>query len=308
MKSFDALKNEFLHVCEFSRRLDSKTLRAYNIDLLQFQTYLNSSNLSFLEKDNVSNYLESLHQRYAPASVKRKIATLKAFYHYLERKEYADNPFHKLDVSFREPQKLPRYIPLHIIQELINIICQEQANAKSEFQKNQVLKDLAVIELLFSTGIRISELCCLPAASIDLQAGEMKIYGKGSKERLLQLDSNVIKSLIKYQCVFQDQINQEGYFFTSPRGGHLTDQSVRYMINKYSQQTLSKVHITPHMFRHTFAKSLLEQDVDIRIIQPILGHSSIKTTERYTYVSSNKQKEILQNKNPLSLLSINSPE
>lgn len=306
MKSFDELKNEFLHVCEFSRRLDHKTIRAYKTDLLQFQTFLQSSDLSFLEKDNISSYLESLHQNYAPASVKRKIATLKAFYHYLERKEYTENPFHKLDVTFREPQKLPRYIPLHVVQELIDIICQEQTTAKSDFHKNQALKGLAVIELLFSTGIRISELCCLPAASIDLQACEMKIYGKGSKERLLQLDPNVIRSLQKYQHVFQDQIDREGYFFISSRGGHLTDQSVRYMINKYSQRTLSKVHITPHMFRHTFAKSLLEQDVDIRIIQPILGHSSIKTTERYTYVSSNKQKEVLQNKNPLSLLSIKS--
>lgn len=308
MKSFDELKNEFLHVCEFTRRLDPKTIRAYKTDLLQFQAYLRSGNLSFLEKDNISSYLESLHQNYAPASVKRKIATLKAFYHYLERKEYTANPFHKLDVTFREPQKLPRYIPLHVIQELINIICQKQMDAKSDFHKNKALKDLAVIELLFSTGIRISELCCLPASSIDLQAGEMKIYGKGSKERLLQLDSGIIKSLQKYQQAFQEQIDREGYFFTSSRSGHLTDQSVRYMINQYSRQMPGKVHITPHMFRHTFAKSLLEQDVDIRIIQPILGHSSIKTTERYTYVSSNKQKEILQNKNPLSLISIHSPE
>ncbi|MDO4333076.1 MAG: tyrosine-type recombinase/integrase [Eubacteriales bacterium] len=308
MKSFDEFKNEFLHVCEFTRRLDSKTLRAYKIDLLQFQAYLQSDNLSFLEKDSIGNYLETLHQKYAPASVKRKIATLKAFYHYLERKEYADNPFRKIDVSFREPQKLPRYVPLHIIQELINIVCQEQITAKSEFHKNQALKDLAIIELLFSTGIRISELCCLPADCIDLQAGEIKIYGKGAKERLLQLDSAVVKALGKYQHVFQAQINREGYFFTSTRGGHLTDQSVRYMINKYTRKASGNTHITPHMFRHTFAKSLLEQDVDIRIIQPILGHSSIKTTERYTYVSSNKQKEVLQNKNPLSLLTVNAPE
>lgn len=308
MKSFDEFKNEFLHVCEFTRRLDSKTLRAYKIDLLQFQAYLQSDNLSFLEKNNIGNYLETLHQKYAPASVKRKIATLKAFYHYLERKEYADNPFRKIDVSFREPQKLPRYVPLHIIQELMDIVCQEQIAAKSEFHKKQALKDLAIIELLFSTGIRISELCCLPAASIDLEAGEMKIYGKGAKERLLQLDFAVIKTLAKYQHVFQEQINREGYFFTSARGGHLTDQSVRYMINKYTRKASGNTHITPHMFRHTFAKSLLEQDVDIRIIQPILGHSSIKTTERYTYVSSNKQKEVLQNKNPLSLLTVNAPE
>lgn len=308
MKTFKELQNEFLHVCEFTRRLDSKTLRAYKTDLSQFQAYLQATDLSLLERDTIAGYLESLHFKYAPASVKRKIATLKAFYNYLERKDYANNPFHKLDVSFREPHKLPRYVPLHTIQELIDTIYQEHDSAQSDFRRNQTLRDLAVIELLFSTGIRISELCFLPAASIDLQAREMKIFGKGAKERLLQLDSTVSQSLIEYQSIFQNQINKEGYFFVSSRGGHLTDQSVRYMINKYVRKSSIGIHITPHMFRHTFAKSLLEQDVDIRIIQPILGHSSIKTTERYTYVSSNKQKEVLQTKNPLSLLTVKIPK
>lgn len=304
MKTLEELKNEFLHVCEFTRRLDAKTLRAYNIDLQQYQTYLQAASLSYLEKENISSFLETLHQKYAPATVKRKIATLKAFYHYLERKDYADNPFHKLDVSFREPQRLPRYVSLHIIQELMDVMYQDYKNAKTEYQKKQLIKDIAVIELLFSTGIRISELCLLPTSSIDLRAQEIKIYGKGARERLLQLDHAASKALQQYRDAYQPQIEKEGYFFVSSKGGHLTDQSVRYMINKYTAKTAAQTHITPHMLRHTFAKSLLEQNVDIRIIQPILGHSSIKTTERYTFVSSNKQKEVLQSKNPLSLLTL----
>ena len=302
MTSFESLQSEFLHTCEFTKRLDSKTLRAYRIDLKQFQAYLNRTNACFTEKETLNGYLETLHIRYAPATVKRKIATLKAFFHYLARKDYADNPFHKLDVSFREPQRLPRYVPLHCMQDLIALLYKKYNQADTTPKRKEILRDIAVLELLFSTGIRISELCLLPASSIDLPAREMKIFGKGAKERLLQLDRRAVQSLTRYRNAYAKEIDREGYFFIGSRGGHLSDQAVRYMINKYTEQLPYKIHITPHMFRHTFAKSLLEQDVDIRIIQPILGHSSIKTTERYTFVSSSKQKEVLQKKNPLSLL------
>lgn len=307
MKTYNELSSAFLHNCQYTRRLDAKTLRAYAIDLNQFHFYLNVSSLPYHEKDTISTYLETLHSRYAPASVKRKIATLKAFFHFAEREGFAENPFHKLDTSFREPQKLPRYIPLHTIQEFRNTIYEAYRQSATPKQKLLVLRDIAVIELLFSTGIRISELCLLPVSSIDLDAQEIKIYGKGSKERLLTLNAAVTSSLRQYLNAFRKQIETEGFFFVSIRSGHLTDQSVRYMINKYSSRTAGKLHITPHMFRHSFAKCLLEQDVDIRIIQRILGHSSIQTTERYTFVSSSKQKEVLQSKNPLYLLNTPDP-
>lgn len=305
MNTFQSFSTTFLHFCEHTRQLDQKTLNAYSIDLSQFDSFLRSQDLSYHEKASLKVYLEFLHSRYAPATVKRKLATLKAFFHYLEREELSANPFHSLDTTFREPQRLPRYIPLHIIQTLIRAVQKEYTFAKSDHAKKYSLRDLAVIELLFSTGIRISELCLLPAVSIDLEAMEMKILGKGSKERLLQLEASVIKTLRDYRDFFQNDIQRDGYFFISRRGGHLSDQSVRYMLNCYMKKSGSHMHITPHMFRHTFAKSLLEQDVDIRIIQPILGHSSITTTERYTYVSSTKQKQVLQDKNPLSLLDLN---
>lgn len=294
----------FLHACKNTRRLDSKTLQAYKTDLSQFEAYLSLHQLPFYEKETLNGYLESLHSRYSPATVKRKIASLKVFFHSLERNNEIPNPFHRLDTSFREPRCLPRFIPLHTVQDLIKYVRQSRMEIPSAQGKKSLLRDLAVIELLFSSGLRISELCLLPASSVDLQAMEMKIYGKGAKERLLQLSSSVVDTLSEYYSAFQEEIDREGYFFVSTRGGHLSDQSVRYMLNKYIKEIGSQAHITPHMFRHTFAKSLLEQDVDIRIIQTILGHSSITTTQRYTFVSSNKQKEVLQSKNPLSLLDL----
>ena len=132
------------------------------------------------------------------------------------------------------------------------------------------------------------------------------IYGKGAKERILQIGNlGVIAALTLYQETFQDDIAKCGYFFVNKLKRKLSDQSVRFMINKYAGLAGIKQHITPHMFRHSFATLLLEQDVDIRYIQKMLGHSSISTTEIYTHVSNNKQKNILMNKHPRNLMDIN---
>ena len=154
--------------------------------------------------------------------------------------------------------------------------------------------------------MRISELCSLKPSDIDLENNTVLIYGKGSKERILQLGNpEVIAALILYQETFQADISCCGYFFVNKFKRKLSDQSVRYMINRYAGLAGIEQHITPHMFRHSFATLLLEQDVDIRYIQKMLGHSSISTTEIYTHVSNNKQKDILVNKHPRNLMEVN---
>lgn len=170
---------------------------------------------------------------------------------------------------------------------------------KTAYQHRCLIRDIAVCELLFATGMRISELCSIPSENIDLENGIVRIYGKGSKERILQIGhKDVICALSEYRKAFSCEIDSSGYFFVNRLHNQLSDQSVRYMINKYVEIAAIKVHITPHMFRHSFATLLLEQDVDIRYIQRMLGHSSITTTEIYTHVSNTKQKDILLNRHP----------
>ena len=162
-----------------------------------------------------------------------------------------------------------------------------------------MLRDIAVIELLFATGIRISELCSLHAADVNLYDRTLLIYGKGSKERRLQIgNENVVQILMEYKNAFLSEIQDCNHFFVSQTGDALSDQSVRRMIKKYSSLAGIELHITPHMFRHTFATSLLEADVDIRYIQEMLGHSSINITEIYTHVAMAKQRDILTTKHP----------
>ena len=178
--------------------------------------------------------------------------------------------------------------------------------ASSDYQLRCCVRDIAVIELLFATGMRISELCSLKPESIDLESGNILIYGKGAKERVIQIGNpEVISALLLYQEYFEEDIAACGYFFVNKRKNKLSDQSVRFMIKRYAEIAGITQHITPHMFRHSFATLLLEQDVDIRYIQQMLGHSSISTTEIYTHVSNKKQKDILVNKHPRNLIKVN---
>lgn len=290
----------YLTFCKLQKRLDEKTIKAYCIDLTQFSQILQKEFVSELTLDILENYIATLHQSYKPKTAKRKIASIKAFFHYLEYKNIIDiNPFHKLLIKFREPVILPKVIPLHTIEELLRTIYQQHANARTKYQKCKTLQDIAIVELLFSTGIRISELCKLRRADVDLIDNTILISGKGAKERRIQIvNYDVRQILFNYQNCFIDRIELAGYFFTSKSGEALSDQYVRKMINKYCSLAGISMHITPHMFRHTFATSLLETDVDIRYIQEMLGHSSINITQIYTHVATAKQKDILQNKHP----------
>lgn len=300
MNPLETTINNYLFYCKTQKRLDEKTLKAYRIDLGQFNDYSTRTDVNEITIDDLESFIAHLHNSFKPKTAKRKIASLKAFFHYLEYKDIITiNPFNKIHIKFREPVTLPKVIPLPSLELFLKTIYKEHKYAKTVYQKNKTLKDITIIELLFSTGIRISELCQLRKDDVNLIDNTILIYGKGSKERRIQIgNDDVISILFDYQKCFYQQICSSGYFFPSKSGEPLSDQYVRKMINKYSSIAGINMHITPHMFRHTFATSLLEADVDIRYIQEMLGHSSINITEIYTHVATAKQKDILRNKHP----------
>lgn len=299
-KNIEALTREYLTYCKNQKRLNEKTLRAYNIDLRQFVLSLPVSDIASVDTKMLEAALAKLHHIYQPKTAKRKIASLKAFFHYLEYREYIlQNPFHKMQIHFREPVILPKTIPLYIIEQLLSTVYQQRGAASTPHRRKNALRDAAVIELLFATGIRISELCSLRAADVNLHDGVILIYGKGSKERRLYIGSRaVLRILQEYENCFRHQIDRCGHFFANQTGTRLTDQAIRRMLHKYASLAAIDLHITPHMFRHTFATSLLDADVDIRYIQEMLGHSSIHITEIYTHVAVGKQRNILSARHP----------
>lgn len=293
------IKN-YLYFCETQKCLDTKTIKAYKIDLLQFATILSPKYVTEVCVESLESFIAFLHKTYKPKTAKRKIASVKAFYHYLEYKEIITiNPFNKIHVKFREPIILPKTIPLYTIEHFLKTIYEYHSNVNTRYQQQKSLQDIAIIELLFSTGIRISELCSLKASDVNLTDNTILIFGKGSKERRVQIgNEDVIRILSEYKDCFQDKIQTANYFFVNHAGNPISDQSVRRLIKKYSTLAGINTHITPHMFRHTFATCLLESDVDIRYIQEMLGHSSINITEIYTHVTTAKQMDILRNKHP----------
>lgn len=300
MDNLQTLIKNYLEYCNNQKRLDKKTLKAYKIDLRQFSEQTSSQEIAQITFKTLEDYIAKLHQQYKPKTVKRKIAALKAFFHYLEYKDIIlQNPFNKIQVHFREPVILPKTIPLHTVETFLTIIYKQRNNAKTDYQKRNALRDAAVAELLFATGIRISELCTLKSNDVNLIDGTILIYGKGGKERRIQIGNDaVIRILKEYKINFNTEIKNCNHFFANQSGKALSDQSVRRMIKKYSSLANIDLHITPHMFRHTFATCLLDTGVDIRFIQEMLGHSSINVTEIYTHVTVAKQKDILTTKHP----------
>lgn len=300
MNDLQTHTSNYLKYCRCQKRLETKTLKAYRIDLNQFSVQIGNMDIGDVTPCILENYISGLHQQYKPKTVKRKIASIKAFFRYLEYKDIINqNPFNKIQVKFREPVILPKTIPLNTVEILLSVIYKQYSDAKTDYQRRNALRDAAVIELLFATGIRISELCSLKTNDINLYDGTVLIYGKGSKERKLQIgNDDVLHILGKYKNSYLTEIQNANHFFVNQAGRPLSDQSVRRAIMKYTSLAAIELHITPHMFRHTFATSLLEADVDIRYIQEMLGHSSINITEVYTHVAMAKQRDILTTKHP----------
>lgn len=267
----------FLNHCKIRKALNDKTIKAYKIDLRQFAQFTDNK----FSKDVICQYIDMLHEKYKPKTIKRKIASVKAFTHYLIIEEVIEiNPFNKIDISFKEPTMLPKTIPLNVINSILAHAYDSLSQVKTEYQKRCTTRDIAVLEILFATGARVSEICNLIPSSVDLTNHTIKIFGKGSKERMIQIENpDVLKALQEYYILFQEDIKSSGFFFVNKLHTRLTEQSVREIICKYTAMTEYDIHVTPHMFRHSFATLLLEEDVDIRYIQKLLGHSSIITTQ-----------------------------
>ena len=306
MEKLTTKLEDYIQVCKTQKCLDLKTIRAYTIDLSQFANYINDSYIEDIAVKDIESYIAYLHSLYKPKTTKRKIASLKAFFHYCEFKEViSQNPFNKVQIRFREPIILPKTISLTTVEKFLATIYDQRVYASTPYKRKNALRDIAVSELLFSTGMRISELCNLTPSDVNFNDNIVLIHGKGSKERRMQIgNKNVKKILLEYKNVFLCEIRKCNHFFVNQSGTPLSDQTVRRIINKYSSLAAIEQHITPHMFRHTFASSLLDEDVDIRYIQEMLGHSSISTTQIYTHVTMEKQKTILASKHPRNKFNI----
>ncbi|WP_338096690.1 tyrosine-type recombinase/integrase [Methanorbis rubei] len=259
MHDLEILIHTYLEYCRYQKGLNEKTLQAYKIDLLQYHSYYSGCPIpEVLSRNNLIHYITHLHKNYKPRSSKRKIASLKAFCAYLQYEEiFPENPFERIKTKFQEPLLLPRTIPFVNIETLLITAYAEAKHHADTNHYHTCLRDIAVLELLFATGIRVSELCGLNQMDIDLDRGVVKIYGKGARERIVQIGhAEVLAALIRYRDAFTQDIESGGAFFVNRVHHRLSEQSVRLMINKYTEKASLPLHITPHMFRHIYVKRM----------------------------------------------------
>ena len=294
MRTLSSLIAGYLETGEYEKQLSPDTIKAYRIDLRQFVDFTEGA---WADKDMLNQYIKYLNQHFAPRSVKRKLASIRAFYHEMEISgELEADPFDKLHIRIHSPQQLPRIIPEQIVQALL----QSAYDAYTQGCR-EILRDILVLELLFSTGLRVSELCALSQDTFLLSDSGLRLLvkGKGRKERIIQITTSELLQLAQTYCdVFSMEIQEQGAILFNQRGRPLSPQSVRRIINKYLNRIGVSNHVTPHMFRHTFATSLLEAGMDIRYIQSLLGHSSISITQIYTHVTARQQTLLLAEKHP----------
>ena len=301
MKLEDKL-TPYLEYCEYRKELDKKTLKAYHIDLRQYFKY---ARMDEPDRERIEEYITQLHKDYRQKTVKRKIASVKAFYSYLEETGIlTESPFKKIKVKFKEALTLPRIIPREEIERLLNYMYQHLYGSDGA-SRGYILRDVAVIEALFATGARVYEVSGIRKDSIDLNTGLIRFMGKGAKERYVQISNSFVLEIMKrYHDENVQSIRGSGYFFVNNRGSRYTEQSIRLMLKKYTLQAGIERNISPHMFRHSFATYLIEEGVDVSCVQQILGHSSIKTTQIYIHIAAKKQAEILKEMHPRNHMKI----
>lgn len=307
-KTMEEALEDFIFHCKYEKGLSGKTMKAYQIDLSQLEEYLRMEfsvgKIEMVTKEMIKSYLQTISD-YKYKTIKRKIASMKTFFAFYEfENETFINPFRKLKIRLKEPQVLPTVMCCNEVKRILNFLYQERMKNKkndSYTYKSQT-RNIAIVELLFATGIRVSELCQLQYKDIDLTNGIIKVYGKGNKERIIQICSKEVISVLKDYYAF---FKPDSYFFINRLGHEISPQSVRLLVRRCTNTLNLSKHITPHTFRHTFATLLLEEDVDIKYIQNLLGHSSIVTTQIYTHVNLSKQKKILSNKHPRNKFDFN---
>lgn len=296
----------FLNHCEFERNFSDHTVKAYRLDLAQFTRFgvdqRKSNDTTQVNRSHIREYTRTLHH-YKPRTQRRKLAAVKSLFAFLEREGVVEpNPARNLRLDIRLGRILPRTISLSTLQAFFRELYANRNRRVRQVRCSALaIRDIALFELMFSSGMRVSEISNLRVGTADLERRAILVRGKGDKERLIPIcDDQVHSALIAYIAVQNPGREADAFFFTNRFGRRLSEQSIRMALKRHAKAAgIEK--ITPHVFRHTVATMLLEQGVDLRFIQTFLGHSSIVTTTIYAHVNDKSQRDVLSQRHPRRL-------
>ena len=242
---------DFLWHCEFEKKLDRKTLNAYKADLSQFVSNVGDLNISEVNKDVLRKYLQAI-SHFRHKTIKRKIATIKAMLNYYEyENEWYNNPMRKMKIRMREPIRLPTVMSIKDVKALLNIVYKQKEDCKSEtFSYQMATRNIAIIELLFASGMRVSELCDLRLCDLDMKKGCVRIIGKGNKERIIDISQKTTLAAIKDWLNERGPCDSQSPLFVSRLHSTLSTQSVRLLIKNLVASSQIKKKMTIALYRY----------------------------------------------------------
>lgn len=283
----------FIRHCQSIRKLSPHTIRAYELDVARFSQFLGRrATVAGCDKGVIHNYVRHLFdvRSLKEASVKRHLATLRSLFRWLEEEgEGIEDPFRGARIRIRMPKRLPRVIAKSDLRRLL------LHDAPHTFAD---LTAYVAIELLFATGMRVSELAGLLDAAVDVEEGTISIIGKGNRQRRVFVPDELKSILLDYRTARDRASSSAETFLVNSRGAAASPQMIRRLVRIHGERSAVRDRVTPHMFRHSVATYLLEEGVDIRYVQRLLGHRSISTTEIYTHVADAALKVRITERHP----------
>ena len=290
--------HDFLTMLRVERNVSTHTMDAYKRDINQYLMYLDDldiKNLSDVKSTHIRDYIRVLSDGgMAPASISRIISSIRTYYRFLSSENILDeNP-----VLLINNPKLPKKLPDVLSEKEISLVINAIQKSSQFYQR-----DKAIIELLYSCGIRVTELCNLEMSNLFIDEDLIRVMGKGNKERLLPLGLRSKKYLddyIKHSRNSHIKKSGSSFVFVSRNGNQLTRAMINIILNKWTQVSGLKKSVSPHKLRHSFATHLLEGGADLRFVQALLGHSDISTTQIYTHIDKHYLKEIYKIHHPRS--------
>ena len=280
---------EYLEYLKYQKNYSDYTIKSYKDDVLEYLNYLNREALNFkkVEYSDIRFYLMYLkdEKKDDNSSINRKLSSLRGFYKFMANEGIVKSNVFSLVNGPKKSKKLPRYFEYNELEELFKV--PDTRNPLGQ-------RDLLLLEMLYATGVRVGELVSIKVKDIDLNNRNILILGKGNKERFVQFGEyceDILKEYLKDGRKILNNKDSE-YLFLNNNGGELTERGVRFILDKLIKQTGINKNISPHMIRHSFATHLLNEGCDLLTVQKLLGHESIKATQIYTHVTTDRLKEV----------------
>ena len=286
------LLESFIKHLSDERNYSEHTVKAYRGDLENFRDFLLKEEKKIEDADiaTINAYVSTLYGKNSPSSVERKVSTIRSFFSYLVRKGLATQNPAKLVRTPKKEKHLPVFLSVDEVFNLVDV---------KDSEKNPLrVRDRAILELLYSSGLRVSELAGATLADLSMGEAIMRVRGKGNKERIVPVGSKALSALGEYLDIRGTLKPASDRIFLNSRGGGITTRSLARIIKKYGLVSGISKNVSPHVLRHSFATHLLAGGADLRAIQEMLGHASLSTTQRYTHLSVERIMEVYDKTHP----------